>query len=260
MTRRRGPAVVTATFVVLLLAGCTDDAPADEGPVEYVPGDEVPDLFGRVLDGRERPLPLADIRIPDLDLATVSDEEGYFDFGLIDHEGRVLVEASKDGHHPARTDVVMADDLAAQVIFRLPLLDELGPRTFVQEFSGFIACRAHGAGVAEDCPGTLAEGDSRAFTLDLPVPDAESLDAARVLLEWEPTGPGSEALRVHAGPEGTPETVVGVSPLRLDLSPEAVAALADDPVLHVRVDVDAEAAGLTFAQRFDGTVESVTIH
>lgn len=258
---RAPPAAVLAVLLCGLLAGCTSDTPSDDGPVEYHPdGGGFPDLFGRVLDGQERPLPQADVRIPELDLATVSDDEGYFDFGTIDHEGRVLVEATKQDHHRAETDVLMAPDLAAQVVFRLPLLEGLGPRVLVQEFNGFIACRAHAAGTAQDCPGSLADGDQRSFTLDIPLPDEERLDAVTVRLEWDATGPGSETLRVQAGPEAVTESVTGASPLALEVEAATVQGLADDPVLRIQVDVDPDTPGVTFAQRFDGTVESVTVH
>lgn len=174
-------------LLLAMLAGCTDDAPAPEEPVDDLSSTATTGLVrGVVLDETVTPVAGATVALRGAN-QTTTDADGRFGFSGLE-PGTYFVEVRKPGHEEVQVSTTVAAGVDRPEALRvtLPRLAETLPYVLPIQVSGLINCEAMLVIVLETCDqgtGLAGSGQSQFF---LPV-DRRVPHAVQVELQWEAT-------------------------------------------------------------------------
>lgn len=236
---------VAGMLVAVVLAGCAEDAPAEQADVEdgfeefeLGVSDTTGIIRGIVVDGAIVPVADVAVRIVGLDMETTTDEQGRFAFGDVP-AGTHFLNITSLLHVPVQQSVtvVAGDAQPALVKVQVQRRFTQDPYLETQQINGYINC-GYSAGLSSPCildytqlvyPGGAApflygiSGDIRRFVIALD----DGWQSRINEMAWEPSTGTSESLSMtisfynrtsshsYAGASGT-------SPVRhqMDMDPE----------------------------------------
>lgn len=211
-------ACVPVTFLLLALAGCAGQAPAEtpddfalDGDLEATATTGV--IRGVVVDEAVVPVAGATVAIAALGRETTVDEGGAFGFGAVE-PGNHFLTVAKLGYQTQQASVVVEAGVDQPPVLRVQLVRDPATTPYVTayQFTGFMKCSLSYialCGVAPD-----ETGDSFLAEFEVTAPPAwVNMEAV-----WEGTQPTGDQMNLNmgatpAGPDTTCCTAQGPSPL-----------------------------------------------